>query len=99
MKKSLKILRAEYKKLKRNKINTKKLMIELMETSSIDFTVDYMNMKLYKVGWLQRYNETFKFMDELSRDIKLIFCGREPVKVHGNIIREDPVFSLPAGVK
>ena len=42
------LLKKEARKLKKNKKNTKWLMVELMKISSVDFTVEHMQHKLHQ---------------------------------------------------
>ena len=94
--KSLKTLREKYSKLKKNKANTKSLMIELMEISSADFDIDRMHHKLYKCGFSQHGKPLYKWLDELCEEMKCIFCGWRPEKVNGLIVGGMPVYGLIA---
>ena len=87
-------LRSKFKGLKKNKENTKKLMIELMAISSIDFTVEHMAHKLYKYGFTTRESDCFRFMNELCVEQKLIYNGCKPIKLDGFIIGCDHIFGL-----
>ena len=86
-------LRETARKLKANKINTKWLITELMKISSVDFTVDHANYKLYKYGFSYCGN-TFKCMMELCESGHLIFNGYKPEKVNNLIVGFVPVFGL-----
>lgn len=100
LKKSLRVLREEYKKLKHNKVNTKKLMIELMKTSNVDFCVDRMNQKLHKAGgWQDTEGEIYKYFDQLCYSLELVYCGNKSDFIGDRCIGSHPVFSLPASMK
>lgn len=86
-------LREKAKKIKKSKANTKWLMIELIKISSIDFTPEHMNYKLYKYGFGHCRN-VFKWMNELCDEGELIFNGWRPEKARGIVIGYEPVFGL-----
>lgn len=86
-------LRAQAKKLKKNKVNTKWLMVELMKISPIDFTAEHMMFKLYKYGFTCDLNCS-KWMYELCNDGELIFNGWKPERVNSRLIGYEPVFGL-----
>ena len=86
-------LRTQAKKLKKNKINTKWLMVELMKISSIDFTPEHMRFKLYKYGFSCDLNCS-KWMYELCNDGELIFNGWKFEKVDGHTVGYESVFGL-----
>lgn len=85
-------------RVKRNKGNTKKVILLLMRRSSIDFTPEHCEHKLYRVGWEVSYN-IGKLMFELCDDTNLVFSGYCPEKVHGSIVGYQPVFTFIRGGK
>ena len=89
-------LRSKARSLKKNKINTKYLMVELMKISSIDFTVEHMNYKLYKYSF-GHCRTAFQWMMELCNENILIFNGWKPEKVDGRLVGSEPVFGLIYG--
>lgn len=87
------ISKKQARQLKKNKVNTKWLMLEIMNISSIDFTTEHMNYKLHQYGF-GCCRDTFKWMNQLCDEGKLIFNGYMPVKVEGSIVGYNPVFGL-----
>lgn len=87
-------LRQKAKKLKKNRANTKWLIVELMKISSIDFDIDHATYKLYKYGFGSVNQCVFRWMMQMCDDQILIFNGYKPEKVDGRIVGYTPVFGL-----
>lgn len=87
-------LKLKYKKLRNNKVNTKLLIVELMELSGIDFDSDHLLHKLYQYGFSNTYEYAVKWAFELCDSGILIFNGWKPEKVMDRVVGFTPVFGL-----
>lgn len=94
MRTTLKTLTKKYKPLKQNKINTKSLIIELMEISSADFSVERLCFKLYKCRFGRNDREVVKWLEQLCEEQVCVFVGYKPEKVDGRIVGYEPIFGL-----
>lgn len=87
-------LRLKARRLKKNKLNTKWLLVELMKISHIDFSVEHAGYKLYKYGFGNCSRDLFKWMTQLCDEGTCVFVGYKPEKVADRIVGYEPVFGL-----
>ena len=91
---TLKTLIEKYKPLKRNKVNTKSLILELMKISSADFSIDRLRQKLYKCKFGGYYSDIYKWLEELCQEGKCIFVGYRPEKVFDRVVGHEGIFGI-----
>lgn len=94
MKTTLKTLIKKFRPLKKNKINTKLLIVELMRISSNDFSVGRLIYKLNKCGHGSSNQPIFKWLNEMCEEQTCVFVGYRPEKIDGRIVAHEAVFGL-----
>ncbi|AUS00546.1 hypothetical protein NVP1276O_53 [Vibrio phage 1.276.O._10N.286.54.E4] len=87
----------KYAHLKKNKVNAKKVIIELIKRMPVDFncSYDHLSMKMRQYGFY--YNLESKLLTEMCNDGDLVFTGYKPVYVGGNCIGGDGCWNLSRG--